>query len=104
MKTLFLSIGHNDGKNWVQKLGKWVKSLIGDKGAVGNGTSEYAVVKAVVDAIKLKGNISGVQYIIKVPEGLNLDERIKWINANIAKYPEPFAFEFHLDSATPTAR
>jgi len=40
---------------------------------------------------------------VKVPEGLNLDERITWINKNLAKYPEAFAMEFHMDSATPAA-
>lgn len=41
--------------------------------------------------------------LVKVPEGLSLAQRIAWINKNLAKYPEPFAIEFHMDSAAPAA-
>lgn len=91
MKTLFLSIGHNWGRN-----GKAI-----DQGAFGNGTSEAAENKKIIDAIVARG-IPGVK-LVKVPEGLNLAERIAWINKNIGKNPEPFAIEFHMDAATPKA-
>lgn len=92
MKTLFLSIGHNWGKN-----GKAI-----DQGAAGNGTTEAIEAKKLVDAVISKG-IPGVA-IVKVPEGLNLLERISWVNSHIGKLVEPFAMEIHLDSGPATAQ
>lgn len=100
-RTIFLSIGHNNGFNWIQKAGKWIRSIYRDKGASGNLTTEFEVTKAIIDTI-VKQWVPGC-IVIKVPEGLNLGERIAWINARYLKVVEPFAFEFHLDSAVPTA-
>ena len=101
MKTIFLSIWHNGWYNWIKRWIAWIKSIYPDKGAIGNWTNEYDVSKWIVDAIMKKG-VPGCT-LIKVPEGLNLDERIDWINARYMRTEEPFAFEFHLDSAMPTA-
>lgn len=86
MKTLFLSIGHNLGQNY----------LFGpkDQGAVGNGTTEFKEAKKVVDAIVSIG-IPGV-IIRKVPEGLNLKQRIAWINK--MSVDGDVCLEFHLDA------
>ncbi len=92
MKTLFLSIGHNWGKN-----GNAV-----DQGATGNGTTEAQVTKKIVDAIVQQG-LTGIK-VVKVPEGLNLVQRIAWINAQLPKNPESFALEFHLDAGPATAK
>lgn len=92
MKTLFLSIWHNWGKN--------SKNGIPDQGANGKDTTEAKEVKKIVDAIMEKG-IPGVK-LIKVPEGYNLAQRIRWINSSLnypGNVPEPFAIEFHMDSA-----
>lgn len=42
--------------------------------------------------------IQGVEFV-KVPEGLGIAERCKWVNSQNLDA----LFEFHLDSATPTA-
>lgn len=101
MKTIILSIGHNRGRNYVNGTFGWVKSIYEDKGASGNGTTEFDVTKAIIDEV-IRVGIPGVN-IVKVPELLNLEERIKWINNTFTKYPEPFAMEIHLDSAGATA-
>lgn len=88
MKTLILSVWHAWWGNW--------KAI--DTGANANWTNEATEVNHIVDQIKQKG-IPGIS-IVKVPLSLNLLERIKWINANLSKFPEPFAIEFHMDSST----
>lgn len=103
MKTLFVSIGHNRGKNLIKtSSGKWIKSAYPDTWASGNGTTEFAVTKVIVDSLVANG-LTGIK-VVKVPEGLNLGERTAWINSQLPNYPEPFALEFHLDSAIPTAK
>lgn len=82
MKTLFLSIWHN-WWNW-------------DQWAVAQWTTEAIEAKKIVDGIISKW-IAGV-VLIKVPEKLNLIQRIAWINKECKKYQEPFAMEFHFDS------
>lgn len=105
MKTIFLACGHNRGFPLVFKNGKWVKSTYPDIGAIGNNSTELEVTKPIVDEIVRKGVPGCV--VIKVPEGLNIQERVQWINervANVSVYPEAFAFEFHLDSGPETAK
>lgn len=102
MKTIILSLGHNRGRNYVKGTMGWIKSKYEDKGASGNGTTEFDVTKAIIDEVVRIG-IPGVN-IVKVPELLNLEERIKWVNGQFAKYPEPLAMEFHLDSASALAK
>lgn len=84
MVKIALAIGHNFSK--------------GDRGAVGNWSTEADTTKKIVDTIIQKG-IPGFT-IVKCPEGLWIKERNKWVNSqkDLAAY-----FEFHLDSATPTA-
>lgn len=93
MKTLFLSVGHN----WGPK----VAGGIPDQGAVANGTTEAIECKAVVDAVIRRG-VPGIA-LVRVPEGLNLPQRIAWINARLPKSSEPFALEFHMDAGPSTA-
>lgn len=86
MRQVFLSIGHN--------LGKRLPWTTPDRGATGNGTDEFAISKLVIDQIMAKWD--GNAKLIKVPEGLNLDQRIRWINKYSAD--GDIAIEFHLDS------
>lgn len=86
MRTLFLSIGHNLGQNFPFRPK--------DQGAVGNNTTEFVEAKKVVDGIIAKG-IPGVN-LRKVPEGLNLSQRVSWINKNCVN--GDVALEFHLDA------
>lgn len=66
MKTFFLSIGHNLGRNYVKGTLGWVKSKYPDKGATGNGTTEFAEAKKIVDEL-MKLQIPGIHFV-KVPE------------------------------------
>lgn len=93
MKTLFLSCGHNWGKN--------TPKGIPDQGATGNGTTEAAETNRIIEAIMKKG-IPGIK-LVQVNLGLNLAERIKWVNLSLSHVVEPMAIEFHLDSANSTA-
>ena len=90
MYNIAIAIGHNFAKG---------TNGIPDKGAIGNGTTEADVTKKIVDAIILKG-IPGFN-ITKVPEGLGINARNKWVNDR-ADHLQAY-FEFHLDSATPAA-
>lgn len=93
MRTIFLSCGHNLGKNTPF-------SIYRDSGATGNGTTEYAEVKKVVAKVATSG-IPGVRFVI-VPEGLNLSQRIAYINKN--SVDGDVCLEFHLDAGPATAR
>ena len=99
MKSLFLSVGHNWGANNPKF------PAVKDSGANSNGTSEAKAVADVVDEIQRLG-VPGVK-LVRVPTGLNLSQRIAWINAQLAKnpsaYPEPFAVEFHMDAGPASA-
>lgn len=90
MPKIALAIGHNFAKN---------SKGVPDRGAVGNGTTEADTVKAIVDGV-IKGGVPGFE-IVKVPEGMNIDQRNGWVNAKANELQA--YFEFHLDSATPTA-
>lgn len=92
MRNLFLSKGHDLGQNYPF----WPK----DQGATGNGTTEFAEVKKVVDGIASVW-IPGVNLIV-VPEGLNLSQRCKWINQRCVD--GDVCLEFHLDAWPATAR
>lgn len=84
-----IAIGHNYAKSG---------SSI-DRGAVGNGTTEADTTKAIVDAI-IKSGIPGFE-VVKVPEGLDIKGRNKWVNDRATTLQA--YFELHLDSASPTA-
>lgn len=89
MYDIALAIGHN-----FEKSGRAI-----DRGAVGGGTSEADTTKKIIDAIVKRG-IPGFN-IIKVPEGLGIDARNKWVNDR--KSTLEAYFEFHLDSAVASA-
>lgn len=96
MKTLFLSVGHNWGANNPKF------PQVKDAGAYSNGTSEAKAVADVVDETQRLG-VPGIK-LVRVPTGLNLTQRIAWINSQIAKHPEPFAIELHMDAGPPSAK
>lgn len=85
MINIALAIGHN--------FAKW------DRGAVGGNTTEADTTKKIIDIIIAKG-IPGFN-IVKVPEGLDISGRNKWVNDRATTLQA--YFELHLDSATPTA-
>lgn len=91
MRHIFLSIGHNKGKRL-----PWTTP---DQGAVGNGTTEFLVSKMIVDGVI--SAYKGQDQLIKVPEGLNLNQRVAFINKNAVD--GDICIEFHLDSASETA-
>ncbi len=91
MKTLFLSVGHNWGKNW-KAIDKWAQT---------NWTNEATEVNSLIDQVIEKW-IPWVK-IIKVPLSLNLKQRIDWINKSLSHVIEPFAIEFHMDSFNTTS-
>lgn len=71
-----------------------------DEGASGNGTTEAKLTQGVINAL-----VSGMCYqkyeFIKVPEKLTIQQRGQWIRDN--KNTIDAFFEFHLDSASPSA-
>jgi hypothetical protein len=85
--SIALAIGHNfAGKNK-------------DRGAVSGKITEADTTKKIIDEIVKRG-IPGFK-VEKVPEGLDIKGRNKWVNdraKNLHAY-----FELHLDSATPSA-
>lgn len=87
MYNIALAIGHNFA--WKSK----------DRGASGNGVTEADTTKNIVDEIVRRG----IPWftIKKVPEWLDIKWRNKWVNDR-SKELHAY-FEFHLDSATPTA-
>jgi len=77
---IYLSIWHNNaGLIWKDKWASW------------NLTTEFDVVKPIVDALVKIDN-----RFVKVPEWLTLTQRIKWINKNCLD--GDYTVEFHLDS------
>jgi N-acetylmuramoyl-L-alanine amidase len=87
MRHVFLSIGHNRGRRL-----PWTTA---DEGASGNGTTEFLVTRMIVDEVlaKYRGELA----LIKVPEGLNLNQRVAFINKNAVD--GDICIEFHLDSS-----
>lgn len=70
--TVFISCGHNNART------SWY-SVTRDNGAVANGLTEYQIVRKV--AKQLEKTYAGKHKLSILPEGLNLQERIKFINA-----------------------
>jgi len=91
MYNIALAIGHNYTKK--------TPNGSPDRGASASYTTEADTIKAIVDEIVKKG-IPGFT-IEKVPEGLDIKGRNKWVNdrsKNLHAY-----FEFHLDAAQQSA-
>lgn len=87
MRHIFLSVGHNRGRRL-----PWTSP---DEGAIGCGTSEYKISRMIVDEIisRYKGDLA----IVRVPDGLNLVQRIAFINKNAVD--GDICIEFHLDAS-----
>lgn len=84
MPKLFISAGHSNT----------------DPGAVSNGTTEFAQVSKIAkESVKVLRD-QGVQAVL-VPVGINLQERIAWVNENAIE--EDSLFELHLNAASPKA-
>lgn len=89
MYNICLSIWHNFAKS-----GKNI-----DRWASANGATEADTTKKIIDTIVA----NGIPWfnIVKVPEGLDITGRNKWVNDR-AKDLHAY-FELHLDSAAPSA-
>jgi N-acetylmuramoyl-L-alanine amidase len=85
--TVFISCGHNNART------SWY-SVTRDNGAVWYLVTEYQVVRRV--ATQLQKTYAGKHKLSIVPEGLNLGERIKYINAR-AKTGD-ICIELHMNS------
>lgn len=87
MKNIFISCGHNNARNWGKnENGQWVLGTARDQGAVdpsNKENTEYRWVRKVASSLqKLISESNPKEYaVIILPENLNLDDRIKWINA-----------------------
>jgi len=85
--TIFISCGHNNART------SWY-SVTRDNGAVANWFTEYQIVRKVAD--QLLRTYSGKHKLSILPEWLNLQERVKFINAN-AKICDA-CIELHMNS------
>lgn len=97
---VFLSLGHNNARNWINDHGKFRLSFYKDQGTVSWDDTEFKYSQKIANEIKKMWNIPNVDLEI-VPEGLNLQDRIKYINEN--SFNKDFCIELHMDSAKPTA-
>ncbi|MEI7511729.1 MAG: N-acetylmuramoyl-L-alanine amidase [Candidatus Peregrinibacteria bacterium] len=84
MARVVLAIGHHDH----------------DPGAVANGTTEHAEVKAVVEAVQKELQQDSVEVFIP-PTSLTLPEKIQWINQYFTA--DDFVIEIHLNSSADPA-
>lgn len=95
MKTIILSVGHNLGLNSST-------SKVRDRGASGFGTTEYDEVNKIIDVV-MQANTPGLK-LIKIPNGLNLTQRIAWTNKVAATQKVDYCIEYHMDAGAATAR
>lgn len=89
MITLALACGHNLAKGPSGSL---------DRGAVGNGVTEFDTTKPIVDALVAMKDPAFA--FVKIPEGLDITGRCNWVKER-RKLLDGI-MEFHLDSASPT--
>lgn len=87
--TVFISCGHNNART------SWY-SVVRDNGAVGNGFTEYQIVRKVAN--QLAKVYAGKHKLSIIPEWLNLQDRIKFINKNAKK--GDICIELHMNSAS----
>lgn len=97
---VFISLGHNNAFNFINDHGKIRLSAYRDQGAVSGSDTEFKYSSKIAKEIQKLWKIPGVTLRI-VPEKLNLQARIKYINAN--SFNDDIAIELHMDSATPAA-
>jgi len=102
MKNIFISCGHNNARNWGKnENGQWVLGTARDQWAVdpiNKDNTEYRWVRKVASSLeKLVIESKPTDYKITiVPENLNLDDRIKWINARSGV--NDVCIELHMNS------
>lgn len=99
MRNIFISCGHNNARNLVKnENGQWVLGRYKDQGAVNplnKEDTEYKFVRKVASSLNaLWGPIDGK--LLFVPEGLNLDQRISWINTRAVD--GDICIELHMNS------
>lgn len=90
--TVFISCGHNNART------SWY-SVTRDNGAVANGLTEYQIVRKVAN--QLLKIYKGKHKLSILPEWLNLQERVKFINAN-AKTGD-ICIELHMNAGPAVA-
>jgi len=101
MKNIFISCGHNNARNWIKdENGKWVLGLYKDQWSVNpldKEQTEYRWVSRVAYSLQKLVNTTNPQnnYLF-VPAWLNLDSRIKWINAR--SKADDICIELHMNS------
>ena len=91
---IFISCGHNNARNSALSLYK-------DQGASSGGNTEYQITRKIANEIARIGNGTPTRRFEFIPEGLNLSQRIAYINKNAVD--GDMCIELHLDSATPQA-
>jgi len=99
MRNIFISCGHNNARNWVRnENGQWVLGTSRDQWAIdpkNRENTEYKWVRKVATSFMWLVGLSEVKYLF-VPEGLNLDQRISWINARAVD--GDICIELHMNS------
>lgn len=102
MKNIFISCGHNNARNLGKnENGKWVLGMSKDQWAVNpldKTQTEYRWVKKVAGSLwKLIMELAPKEYnVVLVPEGLNLSDRITWINTRATA--KDVCIELHMNS------
>lgn len=101
MQNIFISCGHNNARNWIKdENGNWVLGLYKDQWAVNpldKEQTEYRWVSRVAASLQKLVNTTNPTYnYIFVPSGLNLADRIKWINKNGKAWD--ICIELHMNS------
>lgn len=87
MQNIFISCGHNNARNWIKdENGRLVLWMSKDQWAINpldKEQTEYRWVSRVATSLQKLVNTTNPTYnYIFVPAGLNLTDRIKWINKN----------------------
>lgn len=97
-RAVFLSVGHNLETKW---------NLAKDRGAAAFGTTEFDECEKVANNVmecQRNAKASGANpsfEIVRVPVGLSIAARAKWVNANAVD--GDVLVELHLNAAGPTA-
>jgi len=101
MNTIFISCGHNLARNWIKTENwKWALWTYKDIGAVdpkNRENTEYRWVRKVANQIFKMWFWTTKDHVIQiVPEWLNLDDRIKFINKRAVD--GDICIELHMNS------
>ncbi len=101
MQNIFISCGHNNARNWGKdENGRLVLWMSKDQWAVNpldKEQTEYRWVSRVATSLQKLTNVVNPSYnYIFVPAGLNLADRIKWINKNSKDFD--ICIELHMNA------